>query len=111
MHSLQSFFVDPDNPSFSSIDGVIFNKTHTQLLRCPEICSESYVVPDSVDTIGANAFNYCKQLHFITIPASVTSIADTAFLYHGELTIRGYAGSYAETYANKYYIPFEDITP
>ena len=64
-------------------------------------------IPDSVTTIGDNAFGSCYSLTSVTIPSSVTTIGDYAF--DGCDTIYGYAGSYAETYAQENGIPFVDI--
>ena len=66
-------------------------------------------IPDSLTSIGAWAFNYCTGLTSITIPAGVTSIGAEAFHECRNLTIRGYAGSAAETYATENKIPFEAI--
>lgn len=43
------------------------------------------------------------------IPASVTSIADNAFTSTENVTIFGYSGTYAETYANDNNIPFINL--
>ena len=64
------------------------------------------VLPDTVTTIGAHAFMGCTRLETINIPDSVTSIGDSAFYGDKSLTIHGKAGSYAESHANKYNIPF-----
>ena len=55
------------------------------------------------------AFCNCKNLSRITIPESVTDIEDEAFRSCSNLTIYGYEGSYAETYANTNNIPFAAI--
>ena len=36
-------------------------------------------MPNTLQTIGTNTFKDCKSLDEITIPASVTTMADTAF--------------------------------
>ena len=54
--------------------------------------------PDSMEEIGS-AFIECAGLADAYIPASVTTIADNAFLEARRLTIHGVAGSYAERWA------------
>ena len=53
----------------------------------------------------------CSSLKSITIPESVTSIGERAFdeCKRENLTIKGYAGSYAEKYAKENGISFEAI--
>ena len=54
---LTGFVVDTGNPFYlSSPDGVLFNKTATWLLRYPSTKQGAYVVPNSVTSIGAQAF-------------------------------------------------------
>lgn len=77
--SLTSILVHPDNPSFASMDGVLFNKDFTTLLECPEGYSGTYNTPQSVATIADEAFTGCEQLVAVTIPESVTAIPRGAF--------------------------------
>ena len=78
--NLQSIHVSENNPYFSSIDGVVYNKDQTQLIRrMPKNQPiDRYAIPSSVTTIASSAFRDCTGLTSIEIPSSVTSI-DGAF--------------------------------
>jgi hypothetical protein len=78
-YSLTAITVDPQNLTYSSLDGVLLNETQTELLQCPEGKAGSYTVPAGVITIGTGAFFYCTNLTGVTIPDSVTDIGDSAF--------------------------------
>ena len=77
--SLTSITVAKNNKYYSSIDGVLFNKDKTMLIKCPEERTGSYTIPDSVTSIGDDAFRVCDNLTSVTISDSVTSIGDYAF--------------------------------
>ena len=78
--NLQSIHVSENNPYFSSIDGVVYNKDQTQLIRrMPKNQPiDRYAIPSSVTTIASSAFRDCTGLTSIEIPTSVTCI-DGAF--------------------------------
>ena len=77
--SLASINVDSGNVYYSSLNGVLYNKDKTELIRSPEGI-KSITIPDSVTSIGWGAFYNCESLTSITIPNSVTSIGDYAFI-------------------------------
>jgi len=74
-----SITIEASNPNYSSIDGVLYNKTQTSILQCPISKTGTYSIPVSVTTIGANAFEQCSNLTSIVIPSSVTSIERSSF--------------------------------
>ena len=98
---LTAINVASNNPAYTTLNGVLFNKTLTTLLQYPGGLGGSYAVPDSVLTIGAtafedcsvtsvtlplglvdigsNAFYGCTSLGSLTVPDSVTNIGDYAF--------------------------------
>ena len=77
---LNQINVDTANTKFSSVNGVLFNKDKTELIRYPEGKADaSYAIPNSVTSIGYGAFRGCSSLASITIPNSVTSIDWYAF--------------------------------
>lgn len=67
---------------------------------------ESVIIGGGVTSIGDNTFSYNYNLTSVTIPANVTDINYYAFYKSDNLTIHGYKGSYAETFARENYIPF-----
>ncbi|MGN1044867.1 MAG: leucine-rich repeat domain-containing protein [Candidatus Methanomethylophilaceae archaeon] len=78
--SLTAIKVDSDNKYYSSDAGVLFNKTKTSLIRCPEKMEGSYEVPDSVSNIEAQAFRDCVSLESIEIPDTVSSMGSMVFV-------------------------------
>lgn len=78
--ALTSIEVASGNEYYSVLDGVLFNKSVTELVCFPGgRAGASYTIPDSVTSIGEAAFWHCDSLTSVTIPASVTSIGRTAF--------------------------------
>ncbi len=75
---LTSIHVSDDNSSYASIDGVLFNKSFTEIIAFPGAKGGHYMIPDSVSNIGL-AFQLCRNLTSITIPGSVTNIEKEAF--------------------------------
>lgn len=74
--------VTENNKSFSSLDGVLFNKDKTVLIAFPQKKLErNYEVPNTVTTIGKYAFIWNTNLDYVVLPDSVKSVEDYAFLY------------------------------
>ncbi|GEM_PF-6577202 len=68
-----------DNPSYSVMDGVLFNKDKTKLLAYPAGKLETaYSIPETVTVIDYNSFQY-SILEEILIPNSVKTINGNAF--------------------------------
>jgi hypothetical protein len=78
--------VDAANPVFSSLDGVLFNKAQTTLIQYPGGRGGSYVIPNSVTSVGNVAFYNCTSLTSVAIGSSVTNIEGAAFFQCTSLT-------------------------
>ena len=100
--NVEEIIVDEENGRFSSMDGVLFNKDKTKLIKFPPFKKGEYiipegvkkldnraferslnvtgvVIPEGVSVIGEGTFSQCRDLESITIPKSVTKIEAGAF--------------------------------
>ena len=67
------------SPNFIYEDDVLFNKDKSKIIAFRDKNTTSYIIPDSVTSIGDGAFDHCSALRGIVIPDSVTSIGKCAF--------------------------------
>ena len=70
--------VDPQNPVYSSTNGVMFDKSQSTLIQFPPGLTNDYAIPDGVTSIGFEAFA-TALVNGVTIPDSVTTISNNAF--------------------------------
>lgn len=78
--SINSITVDTDNENFASIDGVLYNKSITEIIKYPlGNKNTSFVIPDTVTSINDDAFRYCENLVSIIIPDSIKTIPEYCF--------------------------------
>ena len=78
--SLTAIDVTIGNKNYTSVNGVLFNKDKTELICYPAgKTDKSYIIPDSVISMGYSAFRSCVNLTRIIIPDSLTEIGINAF--------------------------------
>jgi len=72
--------VDADNPAYTSVDGVLLNKSQTTLIQYPiGNAATSYTIPNSITSIGDTAFQDGTRLANVTIGSSVTNVGKWSF--------------------------------
>ncbi|WP_298482248.1 leucine-rich repeat protein [uncultured Ruminococcus sp.] len=77
--NVKAFDVELGNPVYSSINGILTDKSGTKLLQFPNGSTPTAcTIPSGITTVGAYAF-YRTPLQKIKFPASVTTIEDHAF--------------------------------
>lgn len=85
---LTNISVSPANLTYSSIDGVLYNKMQTEILRFPpgRVGPFSYSLPRSVTRIGVSAFYGSAGLFSIFLPETLADIGDWSFANCASLT-------------------------
>ena len=77
--NLETVDVASANTAYLSVDGVVFNKTVTDLIYYPTAKAGEYTVPGTVTTIKQSSCEGTKKLTKITLPPSVKTIEESAF--------------------------------
>lgn len=72
--NLESITVVNSNQTYSSVDGLLYNKDMSQLICCPPGKKNSVSIPDGVTIINNYSFYNCAYLKKIVIPKSVERI-------------------------------------
>ena len=88
-----------DGAAYTVAGGVLFNKDGTRLIAYPAgKADKAYTVGDKVTAIGVYAFDSCKNLESLTVPATVKTLAKPVIHNCGNTVVHVEPGSPAETY-------------
>lgn len=78
--NLESVLISKDNPNYTSLNGVLFNKDLSKIVFYPPGKRETeYTVPNSVKEIAVNAFNGSKNLENVYFPNDLNVISSLSF--------------------------------
>jgi len=132
-YNIASITVNEDNPNYTTVDGVLYNKAQTELLFYPQGKTETgFTVPatvkkimdyafedcdnlrtvtmqDGLMVIQENAFNYCENLESVVIPSTTRQIMSYGFNHCSNLSsIKIYATEPFEIESDAFYDYDED---
>lgn len=79
LKQLQSIEVDANNPNFTSIDGILYNKDKTTLLGCPRGRSGKIRIPEGTTAIRWKALIDCPNITQIDLPTSLQILSYREF--------------------------------
>ena len=101
--------VEATNSNYLSSDGIVFNKTKTELIQYPAGKTSDYTIPVSVETLAEGAFSNCDSLRSINIGNSIKTIGNGAFEYCDSLKSVT-VGSSVETIGNSAFYSCTGLT-
>ena len=95
--NLTEFIVADDHPTLKVVDGVLYNKDMTTLIKCPEgkIVTD-FIVPDSVVSISMSAFSNIPSLRTITLSSNISFLGMVCFSGCENLATINYCGTQAQ---------------
>ncbi len=97
--TFRNYAVSTENERFSTIDGVLTDKSGTKLVSYPYGRKDKvYTVPDTIETIGESAFEG-THVEYVIFPDSLKTIESKAF-QNGSL--KGFDASPSIEYVGKY---------
>jgi len=92
--NLRSIDVAAENQTYSSQDGVLYDKTKSILIKYPKASpNRQFIIPDGVSEIEPHAFIHSDNLQNVTIPVTVKRIGSGAFLFCSKLDYANFQGT------------------
>lgn len=76
---LNTITVSQENSAYSTVDGLLYDKSVTRLIACPGTKTGDIVIPSTVTAIAKSAFHGCASITSVTIPQTVNSVGACAF--------------------------------
>ena len=79
LKNLESVAVDVNNAKFTTIDGVLYNKSCETLYGCPRAYKGAVMVVEGTKNITHGAFIDCKEITKVDLPESLVSLSFREF--------------------------------
>lgn len=79
LSSVVRFSVEETSPYYASVDGMLYDKSQTELVYCPVDCPRELVIPEGTVTIRRGALAGCSYVEKVFLPASLKSVAYDEF--------------------------------
>ncbi len=81
--NMTAFYVADDNEEYAAIDGILYDKNLTTLIRAPGGMSGSLTIRTGVSQIHEGAFQWCEELTAMILSEGIQTIGANAFSYSG----------------------------
>ena len=78
--NLSSITVDSSNQSYTTVEGILYDKSVNVLMICPaKMVKNGLIIPDTVNTIYKSAFYHSSITGEVVLPEYLTSVGVNAF--------------------------------
>jgi len=78
-NKLTEIIINKNNPSYTSINGIVYDKNKNYLLFCPIGITGKIIIPEGVQYIEYYSFYGCNNITEVVIPESIKKIGPWAF--------------------------------
>jgi len=79
-YALSAIRVHADNPNYSSLDDVLYDKAQTTLIAWPAGKGGACVIPEGVTSIQKEALYVCNHITSVSIPSTLTNLDGYTFV-------------------------------
>lgn len=77
--ALKEISIDSNNKNYSSYQGILYNKSKTEIISVPQGISGNVYIAEGINEISNSLFSSCENLKSINLPVGITAIRDSAF--------------------------------
>lgn len=85
--NLNKITISDNNPNMVAENNVLYNKAKTKIIYyAAGLPDDKFSVPEGVETIGSEAFNYCQHLEELKFPNTVTTLGSSAVCFNTGLS-------------------------
>lgn len=108
--SLKEIIVDGNNMMYSSVEGVLYNKNQTMMIKYPnQKYDETFTVAQTVTMIKYHCFEDCQNLTSIVLSSNIKYIEEEAFVNLNNFIVYTYAQSYLDTWHPNAFVGIVEI--
>lgn len=81
--NMQSVMIDPENPYYCAVDGIVYNAEKTKIIGFPKGVSGEVNIPEGIESIPDDTFRDRLKIEHVNLPKTIKEIGNYAFARSG----------------------------